>query len=330
MTVEGTNDRDGGVGEAAQRTAPAGSSGVAAAVPIGLVWPVVLYFPLVGVIMPFVGRPETWEPGEVALVLAVSIVTASVPVLPVAWLLRRLRVPRPRATAAIGLLLACPAAIGLVWWAAVSPWSDRPVEAMTLTLLTSAATFVQVVRHSFGRRRLRAIAVISALILVVSVSTVVARYVAEGREEARTAFDTLPGSMVVLDREGWEPAGAVAIKDSYLEVTYRSTGQESRALHVTGYADPGYANFDDPCADLTDVTCEDRGPGLLRHYSTGPQMLTRHDDTHVVIEAPTWLPDARESDLLAAAEHVREPTPAEREKLRDLVVRDATREIIPG
>src|SRR5690606_25560351 len=122
MGAEGTG---GGVGH---RSAPVGRA-VAAAALVGLGWPAVLLL-ATGMLMPFTDKPHAWDGGETAAVIVPSLGAPALAVLPVAWLLRRLRVPSPLAVAATGLLLACPVAVGLV---AVASAELRP----DLTALTA-------------------------------------------------------------------------------------------------------------------------------------------------------------------------------------------------
>ncbi|GAA1095663.1 hypothetical protein [Nocardiopsis composta] len=323
MGAEGTG---GGVGH---RSAPVGRA-VAAAALVGLGWPAVLLLPATGMLMPFTDKPHAWDGGETAAVIVPSLGAPALEVLPVAWLLRRLRVPSPLAVAATGLLLACPVAVGLVAVASAELRPDLTALTAVLASVTGAVTFALVVRHSFVRPRLRAIALAGAVVLAVGAPTVLLWPVAEEVEETAADFDAFPGTMVVMDREGWEMTEAAAVGDSYLEITYRSTGKNPRTLQVTGYADPDYDDFGDPCADLERVGCEDKGAAVLKHSDTGPELFTEYGGTPVTVQAPTWLPDAREADLLAAAEHLREPTPAEREELRDAALWEQVDRGLPG
>ncbi|WP_040710912.1 hypothetical protein, partial [Nocardiopsis potens] len=207
---------------------------------------------------------------------------------------------------------------------------DLPGPAAALAAAIGSAAFALVVRCSSAGSRLRAVAAVGAVALAAGVPAVLLRPAAEAREEAAADFDAFPGTMVVMDREGWEMTEAAAVGDSYLEITYRSTAEDPRTLQVTGYADRDYADFGDPCAGLKRVTCEDEGDGVLKRSDAGPELYTGYDGTPVTIQAPTWMPDARESDLLAAAGHLREPTPAEREELRDAVMRHEADMNLPG
>src|SRR5690606_28617268 len=144
MGAEGTG------GGAGNRAAPVGRAVVAAAL-IGLGRPAVPLLPATGMLMPLTDKPHAWDGGETAADIVPSLGAPALAVLPVAWLLRRLRVPSPLAVAATGLLLACPVAVGLVAVASAELRPDLTALTAVLASVTGAVTFALVVRHSFVR-----------------------------------------------------------------------------------------------------------------------------------------------------------------------------------
>ncbi|WP_017625893.1 hypothetical protein [Nocardiopsis chromatogenes] len=68
----------------------------------------------------------------------------------------------------------------------------------------------------------------------------------------------------------------------------------------------------------------------MRDTDSGPELITEHQGVPVTIGAPTWEPEARASELLGAAEHLRLTSGDEREAVRDASVRERVFNDIPG
>ncbi|MDA2806821.1 hypothetical protein [Nocardiopsis suaedae] len=298
---------------------------------IGLLWPVVTVLSSTAFLAPF-DKPYAWGTGETLGIVLLGILLAAVPVVPIGFLLKLLRVPRPTRTAVTGLLLACPTSsfiIGAVVTGVAGGAADE-LSAILLAMAVGAVLFPLIVRASADPARLHRAMLVGAAALVATFVVSSVLYMAGSRADARAAFDESADSVVLLDDDGWTRIGVAAVGD-YVRITYHSTGPEPRALQVTGYSDPDYTDFEDPCANWgDDVTCEDKGIGVVRDTDSGPELITEHEGVPVTIAAPTWEPEARASELLDAAEHLRLPTGDEREAIGDACVRERVFNDIPG
>lgn len=307
------------------------------AVVLGLLWPAVTIVSTTVFAAPF-HKSAGWETGETLAVFLVAFLVAAVPVLPVAPLLRALRVRHPWKTAVAGLLFASPAST----YAMAGPVGDLVGgEAVTfvLALLSSAALFPLMVRLSQRTRWLRCAMSAGAAALVAVLVLAVTQFVASSREVALRQFEDSFDTMVLLDDDGWARTSVRASPEHvgatyhYVEITYHSTGPEPRALVVSGYsedANPDYMDFDDPCEGRDRAACEERDVGIIRRTGDGPELITRYEGVHVVITAPAWEPKARVPDLVGAGEHLRRPSRAEWEAVRSEGVRQAVWYDVPG
>ncbi|MDA2809326.1 hypothetical protein O4J56_01630 [Nocardiopsis sp. RSe5-2] len=293
---------------------------------IGLLWPGVTLLSSVAFLAPF-DKAYAWDTDETLALFLLGLLLAAVPVLPIVFLLRLLRVPHPWKTAVTGLLLACPTASFVI---GVVVGRVDEVLAVLLAMAAGAVLFSLIVRAAWSPLRLRRALVAGAAAMVVTFVASASLYVSGSWKDAREEFDKAADSVVLLDDDGWTRVEAAAYGGD-VQITYHSTGPESRALQVTGYSDPDAMDFDDPCANWDDdVTCEDEGIGVVRDTGSGPELITEHEGVPVTIAAPTWEPEARVSELLDAAEHLRLPAGEEREAIGDACVRERVFSDIPG
>ncbi|MDA0567372.1 hypothetical protein LG943_24060 [Streptomonospora sp. S1-112] len=314
--------REHGGDPAANR--PGRPSGRIAAGVAGALWPIVLAVPQTG--WTFLSyRPYAYGRDEVALAAVLVLVATVPPVAVLGALLRRAAVPRPWATAITALPLAGTSAVVFASWA-TAPW---PLAWLGFPPMC-AGVAVLVVRLARRTAWARGVAAASAALLIALAGTGAAQYAAGLRAEARADVAAVIGHAVVLDREGWTPVAAHASPDA-LTTVYRSGTDPARRLEVSGYGDPDYGGYDDPCGlEGLESACVERDGHVLRRVGTGVELITRFDGDYAVVEAPVSDPPARESELLAAADALARPTGHQRAELRELVVEDVWEMNVPG